>query len=298
MVFPAIVNGSVRLASGQANPTFDGVSGQLQALGGLQLAEFSVSSIFPLHPYRWMRPGSWADGWRYVETIQAVRQRRIPFRAIYLDDSGREIFNLPVSAESFEYGLDESRDISYTIEFREYRFAKTPAVASLTAQAVGEDETGLSWDVRPVQTDAQAAAQAGEGYTRLYTPAEAVMMAKVMYCEARGVRSRTEIACVGWTICNRVDAGYGALAKVITAPNQFAYRAGAPTVSDYGYDLAALAADVLDRWSRERAGQTDVGRVLPRDYLWYAGDGRHNYFRNRYRNGTRWNYALPSPYAD
>ena len=83
---------------------------------------------------------------------------------------------------------------------------------------------------------------------------------------------------------------------MITQPQQFAYSAGAPTVSDYGYDLVALARDVLDRWSREKAGQTDVGRVLPKDYQWYAGDGKHNYFRDKYRGGSRWDYSLPSPY--
>ena len=123
------------------------------------------------------------------------------------------------------------------------------------------------------------------------------MMAKTMFNESRGIPSKTEIACIGWTICNRVDAGYGKNpAAVMTAPNQFAYTAGAKTVSDHGYDLVALATDVLDRWSREHAGQTNVGRVLPKNYLWYAGDGKHNYFRNAYRNGTRWNYSLPSPY--
>lgn len=139
-------------------------------------------------------------------------------------------------------------------------------------------------------------ASAGAGYTKRYTSTDAVMMARVMFLEARGIKSKTEIACIGWTILNRVDAGYGSIQKVITAPNQFAYRASASTTSDYGYDLVALATDVLDRWSKEKAGQAAVGRVLPKGYLWYAGDGKHNYFRNQYKGGTRWTYSLPSPY--
>jgi hypothetical protein len=43
--------------------------------------------------------------------------------------------------------------------------------------------------------------------TRYYTEEDVITMAKVMYREARGVGSITQIACVGWVACNRVDAG-------------------------------------------------------------------------------------------
>lgn len=289
MTFPVVPNGGISLARDQANVTFDGVTHELQALGTLNLASFELSSVFPLHAYSWMRPGSWADGWAYVRTIEAVRLRRIPFRAIYLDNDGQELFNLPVSVESFEYGLDRAGDIAYSLSFQEYRFATLPTVDSLTTPAAGEK----------VQTSSQQQASAGDGFTKQYTANDATMMARVMYLEARGIKSKTEIACVGWTILNRVDAKFkDSIAAVITAPNQFAYSASAPTTSDYGYSLVALATDVLDRWSREKAGQTNVGRVLPKDYFWYAGDGSHNYFRNQYKGGTRWDYSLPSPYEN
>lgn len=135
---------------------------------------------------------------------------------------------------------------------------------------------------------------------KYYTEADAVMLAKVMFLEGRGTYSKTELSCIAWTVLNRVDNGKygGSISAVVTAPNQFAYRASAPTVSDYGYDLVEIATDVLDRWSAEKAGETDVGRTLPSDYLWYAGDGSHNYFRNAYKGGVRWNYSLPSPYEN
>lgn len=158
MVFPVIVNGSVTLAREQDNPTFDGMTGQLQALGNTNLASFTVESIFPLHSYPWVKAGSWgADGWRYVETINAVRLRKIPFRAIFLDDSGAEIFNLPVSVEAFEYGLDKAKDISFRLEFREYRFAKTPTVESLPKQASAEGTAVKVVETQPVQTERQQA---------------------------------------------------------------------------------------------------------------------------------------------
>ncbi len=120
------------------------------------------------------------------------------------------------------------------------------------------------------------------------------MLAKLVWGEARGIDSTDEKAAVVWCVTNRVDAGYGSIEEVITAPNQFTgYRASNP-VTDELYDLAL---DVLTRWKLEQLGDTDVGRVLPKEYLFFAGDGSHNIFRTSYRGGTRWDWSLPSPYV-
>jgi len=81
--------------------------------------------------------------------------------------------------------------------------------------------------------------------------------------------------------------------EVMTAPNQFAYYYNTPVTDK----LYWLAQDVLTRWNAERNGEVSVGRVLPKDYTHYTGDGVHNYFRNAYKgNYSIWNYSLPSPY--
>lgn len=127
-------------------------------------------------------------------------------------------------------------------------------------------------------------------------PDEVTILAKVIYCEARGIYSQTEQACIVWTILNRVDRYDSTIMEVVFAPNQFAYRAAAPTVDDYGRDLTVLVRDVLIRWEREKQGETDVGRVLPNDYYWYTGYGGHNWFRNTWEITYYWNYSLQSPY--
>lgn len=109
---------------------------------------------------------------------------------------------------------------------------------------------------------------------------EAVMLAKTMYCEARGISSKKELSMICWTVLNRYDHGFAeSIPAVITTPRQFAYRSSAPTVNDCGIDLLALAEDVLLRWHRENMGQTDVGRTLPKEYLYYHGNGEHNFFK-------------------
>lgn len=127
-----------------------------------------------------------------------------------------------------------------------------------------------------------------------FTEDDAIVVAKVLWEECRGVKSVTQQACVAWTIVNRVDAGDSkSIYAAATKPNQFAWNSSAPVTEEL-YDLAE---DVLIRWSKEKSGYTDVGRVLPDDYLWFRGDGEVNYFRNRYSGDYEiWDYSLPSPY--
>lgn len=132
--------------------------------------------------------------------------------------------------------------------------------------------------------------------------ADVTMIAKTMYGESQGIWSLTEQAAVAWTICNRVDSsGYGmgkSIAHVVTFPDQFhGYSPNRPVYDDYGRDLRILAADVLVRWAMERDGY-DVMRVLPKECLWFSGDGKQNIFRDQYKGGNRWGWELPTPYEN
>jgi hypothetical protein len=133
-----------------------------------------------------------------------------------------------------------------------------------------------------------------------YRPAQEAgaveVLAKMVWGEARGC-SVTEQAAAVWCVLNRVDSDDPYFPDDIV---------GAVTQSGafYGYDpnnplLAehlALAEDVLARWSIEDSCVGDVGRVLPEEYLYFTGDGRHNYFRTEYEGGGTWDWALESPY--
>ena len=130
-------------------------------------------------------------------------------------------------------------------------------------------------------------------YIQYYTKQDAIDIAKVLYAECRGVPSTTEQACVAWTILNSVDKYESTVYSVVRAPNQYAFRSGSP-VND---DLLDLAYDVLDRWNREKNGETGVGRVLPPEYTFFEGDGSHNHFRDNYNGSYNiWDYSLESPY--
>ena len=127
--------------------------------------------------------------------------------------------------------------------------------------------------------------------------AEVEMLARLIWGEARGVPSDMHKAAVVWCVLNRVDDPRfpDTVLEVLEAPYQFAgYSADYPVLPE----LATLAADVLIRYHAERDGGTNVGRVLPVEYLYFTGDGRNNHFTIGWKDAETWDWCLQNPYND
>ncbi len=127
--------------------------------------------------------------------------------------------------------------------------------------------------------------------------AEIDMLAQLVYAEARGVDSKAERAAVIWCALNRVDDSRwpDTIEAVVKQGSQFAYSEDAPIKEE----LRELAADVVQRWVNEQLGAADVGRVLPMEYVYFAGRGGHNWFRTWYSGGHGyWDWSLPDPYEE
>ena len=105
-----------------------------------------------------------------------------------------------------------------------------------------------------------------------------------------------EQSLVMWTVLNRLDVCYDGRSdfwSILTAPYQFAYYPNSP-YEEYEY---RIAVDVLQRWAAEKDGVVDSGRTLPKGYLYYWGDGAHNYFgMNGFSNELY--FGLGDPYED
>lgn len=130
-------------------------------------------------------------------------------------------------------------------------------------------------------------------------PDEVEYIAKMLYGECRGEKDKAQQAACVWCVLNRVDSDDpyypDDVIGVITQKYQFAgYRRSNPVWPE----LAELAEDVLVRWYREKDGETDVGRTLPKEYLFFASTGLGNRFRTEFEGGKRWDWSLPSPYED
>ena len=157
--------------------------------------------------------------------------------------------------------------------------------------------TGRRWKINKTSLEPTETSAPTEPIIMYYTNDDVIAVSKVLYLECRGVTSTTEQACVAWTVCNRVDDGYwgNSFMEIITYPNAFAYSEDTPVWPE----LYSLAEDVLSRWNAEQNGQTNVGRVLPPDYMYFHGDGEHNYFRNAYDGNYQvWDYSWKSPYEN
>ncbi len=137
-------------------------------------------------------------------------------------------------------------------------------------------------------------------FDRLYTEEDVIAAAQMMYGEAYITHSDMKMAATLWVVCNRYDSGDPYYRNCHTIKD-FIAQPGA----FYGYDpngvidehLVWLARDVLDRWCMEKAGYTDVGRVIPKDYEYFHGDGWENHFRKEYEHdGNYWDWSLPNPY--
>lgn len=132
---------------------------------------------------------------------------------------------------------------------------------------------------------------------KLYSEADVDMLARLIYTEARGVKSQTEQAAVVWVVLNRLDnpgRPENTIAEVVCASYQFDYRPWVPATDEF----KALAADVLERWQAEKQGAEDVGRTLPEEYQYFEGDGERNYFSAEWKSDEYWDWSLPTPYED
>lgn len=132
----------------------------------------------------------------------------------------------------------------------------------------------------------------------IFSDDEVGALARLLYGEARNCEVEGQAAVV-WCVLNRMDSDNpyfpDTVIDVVTQPSQFfGYREDYPVLPE----LVEVVEDVLMRYSAERSGIGSVGRVLPREYLYFSGDGTHNHFTTTYAGNDVWDWSLRSPYRD
>lgn len=124
-------------------------------------------------------------------------------------------------------------------------------------------------------------------------------IAKMLYGEDR--RNPTYMrAAVVWCVYNRMDASNRPISEDIVHDIFHGYRDGNP-VEPWA---VSIVRDVTIRYVLEKNGFKNVGRVLPKEYMWFEElEGETvNTFKTTIRISDpeckRWDWSLPSPYAD
>ena len=141
-----------------------------------------------------------------------------------------------------------------------------------------------------------ALGSASQASGKSYTRDDAEAMAKLVWGEARGCDD-TQQAAAAWCVLNRVDSALfpNTIREVVSQKKQFAgYRVTNPVDPQ----ILALVYDVLSRWSIEDNCVGGVGRVLPKEYLFFSGNGTENRFRVTYGGSEIWDWSLPTPYRE
>nr|DAI42762.1 MAG TPA: Cell Wall Hydrolase [Caudoviricetes sp.] len=178
----------------------------------------------------------------------------------------------------------------------ERRAARAEARAeALETERRAQEISAPMLSAEPMQIEIPAAEAAQEPETE-QEEETIVLLAKMLWGEARGCSTTEQAACV-WVALNRVsDPRWpDTLREVLLQPEQFrGLREDNPATEE----LMALAEDVLSRRARELAGETAVGRVIPEDYFFWAGDGKRNHFRKEYESKERWGWSMESPYEE
>lgn len=188
------------------------------------------------------------------------------------------------AAEAFKYSaLVSTPKPTEAVKSTETTVANTPTDTPT--------DTPTETDVSPTETAPLPEDMDERGYLQFVSQREIEMLACIVDWEI-GSGTLIEKQAVVWCVLNRVDAGsaggfrdtvYG----VLTQSGQFRSYYG--TGSNESYNIVV---DCLTLWQMEKqSGYPIDGRVLPRDYCWYHGDGRHNYFRNAYSGGSYWDWS-------
>ena len=107
-------------------------------------------------------------------------------------------------------------------------------------------------------------------------------------------------AAIIWCVFNRMDQSRLPIEQLINQTQFPGYREENP-VKNWAIDLIR---DVAVRYVLEQNGFTDVGRVLPKEYLYYEQPPgkRYHIFKTRLKlsdkNNKIWDWSLPSPYNE
>lgn len=115
-------------------------------------------------------------------------------------------------------------------------------------------------------------------FTPTLESTEVTLICQTVYGEAKGC-SREEQMLVAWCICNRADATGASIEQVVTAPGQFHGYSSEHPVTD---EIRSVVVEVLEAWHNGQEALVLPPFATDPDYLYFYGDGSHNYFRKEW----------------
>ena len=113
---------NISINNPQQNEEFKTInSGTLNILGDMGLINLSLSTFFPTKSYPWLANTA-TLGWQCVSFFEKWRKAKIPIRVVIMDGE-KTILNMPCTIDNFSYSVKQNKDIAYSLNIKEYRFA-------------------------------------------------------------------------------------------------------------------------------------------------------------------------------
>ena len=147
---------------------------------------------------------------------------------------------------------------------------KEPPTPSITAV-----EPSAQPSVRP--TPVEALEEPEVEVVAKYSSAEVTIVCQTVWGEARGC-SPEEQALVAWCICNWVDYQGTSIAEVVTHNRFHGFDEGHPVTPE----IYEVVTGVLEAWARGEEALVYPPYATTPNYLFFGGDGLHNWFREEY----------------
>ncbi|WP_353096241.1 hypothetical protein [Tissierella praeacuta] len=120
MVLPVVPE--IEVNKPQNNEQFETLNnGTINLIGDEGLRTFSITSIFPSRKYSWLKPGSIAEPFKYIDFFNKWRNAKVPLRVVTSRYDGREWFNIPCTIDDFTFKQRKNGDVEYTLNVTEYR---------------------------------------------------------------------------------------------------------------------------------------------------------------------------------
>ena len=110
-----------------------------------------------------------------------------------------------------------------------------------------------------------------------YSSAEVTIVCQTVWGEARGC-SPEEQALVAWCICNWADYQRTNIAEVVTHNRFHGFDEGHPVTPE----IYEVVTGVLEAWARGEEALVYPPYATTPNYLFFGGDGLHNWFREEY----------------
>lgn len=121
MILPVVPE--IEIDKPQNNERFETLNnGTLNLIGDIGLRSFSITSKFPGQEYSWLKPGSLAEPFKYVDFFNKWRDKKVPLRVITSKPDGTEWFNMAVLIDDFKSKVRTNGDVDYTLDVSEYTF--------------------------------------------------------------------------------------------------------------------------------------------------------------------------------